>query len=125
MKLTLVQRNNFINEHLIPKLTEIGLCFDGKPISFNRFKKDADVHCYGTGTNKIYVIYFGNKENRFGFYPPRTTKKESLEISYQYYLTLFGDIDFNEFLYENVCWGNCGVPISYGKLRISENTFGW
>jgi len=52
----------------------------------------------------------------FAFYPPRTTKKESLEIAYQYYLTMVENADINEFTYGNVCWTDCGYPLNYRRV---------
>ena len=67
---------------LMQKMELIGLAVQRKPISFNKFKKYADAHQYGSRSNKIYIVYCGlPKENLFGFYPPMTTKKESLEIT--------------------------------------------
>lgn len=101
------------------KLTEVGLLIDGKLVSFAQFKKLADTHSY-TGWNghriKKYIIFVGNpRNNLFGFYPPATTKKESLEIAYSYLM----DVDQN-YIDENIVWGNWGIPISYGKLRAIE-----
>ena len=68
-------------------------------------------------SNKIYIVFYGHpKQNMFAFYPPRTTKKESLEIAYQYYLTMVEDTDINEFTYGNVCWTDRGYPIIYRKV---------
>tara|TARA_R110000868_G_scaffold147711_3_gene369271 strand:+ start:821 stop:1147 length:327 start_codon:yes stop_codon:yes gene_type:complete len=104
-------------DEILAKMELIGLTKEGKAISFNQFKKIADPHQYGNRGNKIYIVYCGlPKENLFGFYPPRTTKKESLEIAYQYYLSIFEDQDINEFAYGNIKWGDTGYPISYRKL---------
>jgi len=104
-------------EEIIPKLTELGLVNDGKPLSFSAFKKYAEAHPYGRRPY-IYIIFVGVKNNRFGFYPPKCNKLMSLKIAYQYYIDLFSDMK-QEWLDGNVCWGNCGLPLAYGKLRIS------
>ena len=102
---------------LIQKMELIGLAVQGQPLSFNKFKQYADAHQYGSRSNKIYIVYCGlPKENLFGFYPPRTTKKESLEIAYQYYLSVFENEEINEFTYGNIAWGVNGYPLSYRKL---------
>lgn len=101
------------------KLAALGLVSNGKAITFTEFKKVGDVHQYGRGKNKLYVIYLGSpKENLFAFYPPQTTKKESLEIAYQYFIDIATTEMKQEYLDENVMWGNCGIPISYGSLRV-------
>jgi hypothetical protein len=102
-------------EQIIPKLTELGLVKDGNPVSFAAFKKIADAHPYGR-RHYIYVIYVGTKENRFGFYPPRTNKVESVKIAYGYYLDLFSEMK-QEWLDGNVKWGNCGISLMYSGLR--------
>ena len=100
------------------KMELIGLSVNGKPISFSKFKAKADAHQYGSRSNKIYIVYIGlPKENLFGFYPPRTTKKESLEIAYQYYMSVFEQEEYNnEFYYGNMAWGCNGYTLSYRKL---------
>lgn len=99
------------------KMELIGLSVNGKPISFGKFKSISDAHQYGVKGNKRYIVYIGHpKENLFGFYPPQTTKKESLEISYDYYLSVFDNDYNNEFIYGNIAWGKNGYPINYRKL---------
>lgn len=102
-------------DQVIPKLTELGLAKDGKPVSFAAFKRIADAHPYGRRPY-IYAVYVGPKENKFGFYPPRRNKQESLLIVYDFYLELFTDKSFRWEM-EHIVWGNCGIPLAYGKLR--------
>ena len=104
-------------KELIEKMELIGLSVNHKPIRFSKFKERADAHQYGSRSNKIYIVYCGHpRENLFGFYPPRTTKQESLQIAYQYYLSVFESEHHNEFTYGNVCWTDCGYPLSYRKV---------
>jgi len=99
------------------KMELIGLSVNNKPISFSKFKERADAHQYGSRGNKIYIVYCGlPKENLFGFYPPKTTKQESLQIAYQYYLSVFESEHNNEFTYGNIAWGQNGYTLSYRKL---------
>ncbi len=64
-----------------------------------------------------YIVFYGHpKQNMFAFYPPRTTKKESLEIAYQYYLTMVENAEINEFTYGNVCWTDRGYPLNYRRV---------
>jgi len=104
-------------KELIEKMELIGLSVQGKPISFGKFKERADAHQYGNRSSKIYIVYIGHpKQNLFGFYPPRTTKKESLEIAYEYYLSVFDNENHNEFTYGSIAWGCNGYTLSYRKL---------
>lgn len=109
-------------EFVLPLMERIGLVKEGKPISKTAFNKLADIHQYGKrkkdGT--LHIIYFGHpKENCFAFYPPQTNKKESLDIAYRDYLDCFTEMK-QEFHDENVMWGNCGIPIGYGNIRVHE-----
>ena len=104
-------------EQIREKLELIGLTKEGKAISFSQFKKVADPHQYGSRSNKIYIVYYGHpKQNMFAFYPPQTTKKESLEIAYQYLLSALEDPFMTEFDYGDIAWGDTGYPLSYRKL---------
>ena len=104
-------------KELIEKMELIGLSVNHKPIRFSKFKAKTDAHQYGSRSNKIYIVYIGHpKQNLFGFYPPRTTKQESLQIAYEYYLSVFENEDYNEFTYGNIAWGVNGYPLSYRKL---------
>jgi len=99
------------------KLELLNLIVDNKPVSFTKFKSIADAHQYGRGSGKIYIVFYGHpKQNMFAFYPPRTTKKESLEIAYQYYLTMVENPEINEFTYGNVCWTESGYPLNYRRV---------
>ena len=104
-------------DEILAKKELIGLTKEGKAISFNQFKKIADPHQYGSRGNKIYIVYYGHpKQNMFGFYPPQTTKKESLMIAYQYLLSALEDPFMSEFEFGDIAWGDRGYPISYRKL---------
>lgn len=103
-------------DQVIPKLTELGLAKDGNPVSFAAFKKVADAHPYGRRPY-IYAVYVGPKENKFGFYPPRRNKQESILIAYSYYVNLFNCEPISWVTSVTVSWGNCGIPLAYGKLR--------
>ena len=99
---------------VIERMELLGLSKNLRPISFKAFKEYADCRLYGRGKNRIYIVFCGMpKQNLISFYPPQTTKKESLEISYQYYLSLFEDLDNNEFTYGNVACTQRGYPLSY------------
>lgn len=87
-------------------------------ISKSLFSASADIHQYGT-RSKLHVWYFRNSKDRiYGFYPSQGSKKDQLAECYQMYLeTLNGNMDYLDC--GDICFGNCGIPISYGKLRVS------
>ena len=101
-------------EQVLPKMTELELIKDGKPVSLNAFKKMADIHRYG---RSLRVIYVGTRDNKFGFYPQMgCTQKEALEDAYGYFMDCVSGY-MSDWNCGNVCWGNCGIPISYSKMR--------
>jgi hypothetical protein len=105
----------FLNQ----KLIDMGLITDkGEPISFAKFKKLCDIHQYGRGQRRLFIIFIGQpKENLFAFYPPTCTRPEMLKIAYEYLVdTITTDIK-QEFLDSNMQWGNCGYPLSYADVR--------
>lgn len=105
-------------EQVNGKFEVLGLLPNGKPISFAKFKQYADAHLYGRGKDKIYIVYVGiPRQNLFAFYPPRTTKADSLAISYQYYLDTVTTEMKQEYLDKNVVWSTGGYPIFYRKIR--------
>lgn len=100
----------------------------GKPLSFAGFKQRAEVHDFGRGRNPLRIIYIGHpKQNLFGFYPMRDTKEQCLKDAYIAYTDLVEGQIADELLLEdyvspNGCdiqWGNAGMPIAYGDLRIT------
>lgn len=101
------------------KLKDLGLITEtGEPISFAKFKKLADIHRYGNGQRRLFIIFVGKpKENLFAFYPPTCTRPEMLKISYGYLLDTIQTEMKQEFLDCNVQWGNCGIPLGYGDVR--------
>jgi hypothetical protein len=101
------------------KLKDLGLITDkGQPISFAKFKQLADIHQYGKGQRRLFIIFVGHpRENVFAFYPPTCTRPEMLKIAYEYLLDTITTEMKQEYLDENVMWGNCGIPLNYGAVR--------
>lgn len=97
-----------------------------KVISFAGFKKLVDVHDYGNGRNPFRIIILRNsRENIFGFYPMQDTMAKNLTESYEMLCSLVNTVDSsNDFdlsmLDDDIQFGNCGIPISYGNLRFIE-----
>ena len=104
-------------EQVNEKFEALGLLPNGKPVSFAKFKQYASAHQYGRGSNKLYIIFVGQpRENLFAFYPPHGTKADCLAIAYEYYLDTVATDMKQEYLDENVMWGNKGYPLSYGRI---------
>lgn len=101
------------------KLKEIGLTDEkGNVISFAQFKKLADIHQYGNGAKRLYIIFVGNpKNNLFGFYPMTDTRPNMLKETYGYLVDIATTELKQEFLDGNVIWGNCGYPLQYKGIR--------
>jgi hypothetical protein len=86
---------------------------NNKPLSYTGFKNRASVHKYG----KYKVVFVGfPRKNLFGFYTMYGADSEVMKEAYDMYVRLVkGDItDYND---DDVQWGNCGIPLSYGNLR--------
>jgi hypothetical protein len=115
---------NLTREQILMNLREIGLLQNDKPVSLSEFKKAGTLHVYkGIYTSRkstLKIIFFGHpKQNLFGFYPPQTTVAESWKIAYQYFLNIVTNEAMEDFCDRNVMWGNRGIPISYGALRVA------
>ncbi len=91
----------------------------GEPLTKTGFKNRLDIHEYGRGRNKLLTLFVGTKENKFAFFPLRGTKVDAINEAYDMYVKLvngeFEDVDSGD-----ICWGNCGVPLVYGKVRRFE-----
>ena len=109
----------FAYNRIMRHFQQIGLLTnDGKPLSKTAFIKLADIHTYGTGRNSINIWYFRNsKDVIYGFYPMQSSKKEQATECYKYYLDLIsGEMDCVDC--GDVCFGNKGIPLQYGKLGV-------
>ena len=103
---------------LTHKLKDLGLITEsGEPISFAKFKKLVDIHQYGNGKRRLFILFVGVKDNKIGFYPPTTNKLEMVKIAYEYLVDTITTDMKQEYLDGNVQWGNCGIPLAYGNLR--------
>ena len=97
----------------------IGLIKGGKLIGKTAFKELANVHLYGKQTNNLRIIFFGfPKECMYGFYPMfRESKAKQLDTMYVWCnVVIEGEMRW--FDNENIQFGNCGIPLSYGDLRV-------
>lgn len=120
-----VFHKHFMDYHtfVLSKLKELGVYDDDKDclVSLNSFKNDyADVHTYGRGHNKKFIIFVGlYKSNLFGCYVDFniTTKANAIKESYS---MLKGLLEGNKEILdiEDIQWGNSGIPLSYGDIRI-------
>ena len=46
----------------------------------------------------------------------RDSKLSNLKESYDLYVNLINSKS-NDEVHDDISWGNCGIPLSYGKLR--------
>ena len=97
----------------------IGLLKDGKSISKSQFKKLADIHTYGRGKKSLNIWYFRNSiDIIYGFYPSQGNLKIQLEECYEWYLEMIsGNLESID--NGDICFGNRGIPLCYGKLSIN------
>lgn len=107
----------------ISKLKELGVYDNTNEclVSLNRFKNDyADVHVYGRGRNKRFIVFVGHpKQNMFGCYIITNITTKASAIREAYYMLnelLEGNKELLDDCY--IQWGNSGVPLSYGSIRI-------
>lgn len=92
---------------------------DGKPISKSLFTKLADIYTFGNGRKALKVWYFrSGRECIYGFYPMQGNQKENQTECYEWYLDIVkGNMEPID--NKDVMFGNCGIPLAYGALRIS------
>jgi hypothetical protein len=92
---------------------------NGVPVSKSLFTKLADIHTYGNGRKAFKVWYFRTtREVIYGFYPMQGTAKENQTECYQWFLEVVnGNMEAVDS--HDIMFGNCGIPLAYGALRIS------
>lgn len=105
------------HKFLIDKLKSLGMVSeDGKPVLYSTFKNRASVHRYG---RHLKIVYLGiPKENLFGFYVFYNTDAIVMKDAYKMLLKLVKG-DMEDFDNEDLQWGNCGIPLVYGRMRKS------
>jgi hypothetical protein len=101
------------------KIKDLGLIDENdKPISFAKFKQRIDIHQYGKGQRRLFILFIGQpKENLLAFYPRTDTRPSMLKIAYEYLVDTITTSSKEEYEDDNVMWGNCGYPLSYGRVR--------
>lgn len=85
------------------------------------FGKLADIHVYGKGRHAMKVLIFMSVDNGnktiYGFFPNSGTRAEVIAESYNMYIdTCNGNMEHID--NGDIQFGNCGIPMSYGKLRV-------
>jgi hypothetical protein len=104
------------NEQLIDNLKLLGLVSieNGNPISYSGFKNRASVHKYG---NRHKIVFIGHpKQNLFGFYTMYGNDSEVMKEAYTMFVKLVKG-DMEGYNYNDIQWGNAGIPLGYGDLR--------
>jgi hypothetical protein len=97
----------------------IGLTKGGKLIGKTAFKVLANVHTYGKQSNNLRIIFFGfPNECMYGFYPIyNENKAKQLDAMYKWCIQIM-DVYTGYFEQENIQFGQKGIPLSYGDLRV-------
>lgn len=107
-----------VHERMLRQFESLGLIVGGKPISKTAFVKQADIHTYGRGNRGLKIWFFRNSRNIIWvFYPMQGAKAKNAIECYNWFLELIeGNMESIDS--EDVCFGDAGIPLSYGKLRI-------
>jgi len=105
------------------KLKAINLLGEAnRPVKYSVFKNMATIQKYGKGRNVKKIVFAGKpKENLFGFYVIHDTDPNVMKEAYSIYkLLVNGDREVLED--SSVIWGNSGLPLAYGYIRITNGT---
>jgi hypothetical protein len=114
-------------KRLQAKLRMLNLIDDkNSPVLYSTFKNKASIHRYKGRTGTLKIVFIGKpKENLIGFYAAFKNDTD-VNVMREAYSNLCliakGDIFPHES--QAVQWGNAGIPITFGNLRVVENKFG-
>ena len=91
---------------------------NGKPLSKQIFEGKLDIHRYGNRRNPLKILLVRNSRTlMYGFYPEQGTTRNNINECYKMYLKIISgdmeDVDIGD-----VQFGNYGIPIAYGNLRV-------
>jgi len=110
----------FTIKQLQAKLQKLGILNeDNEPILYSAFKNRASIHKYRAREGVLKIVFVGHpKENLFGFYASFANDND-VNVMREAYKNLkliaSGKLEPHE--NDEVQWGNCGIPLAYGKLR--------
>ena len=91
------------------------------PISFTGFKNRCSIHKYGKSHK---IVFLGHpKQNLFGFYVMYAADAVVLKEAYQMFLNVINKNDISDYENNDLQWGNAGIPLGYGNIRTTENSF--
>jgi len=109
----------FAYDRVMRDWESIGLIRGGKLIPKSRFNFFANVHVYGKRSNNLRIIFFGNpKDCMYGFYPAFSeSQAKQLSAMYKWCENVIAG-EMNYFDNDYIQFGNCGIPLSYGNLRV-------
>jgi len=112
----------FSQIRLIRDFKELGMLDkNNKPLSKSKFLEKANVHCYGRAKNKVYRFYFYKKPHECMYMFESLfigVKPMQLLEAYTNYTSIFlGLLDSLDS--GLIQFGNCGIPLTNSKLRIS------
>jgi len=115
--------NLFIYSHskVMNDFEKIGLIKNGKALTKKEFIERGDMHQYGNSRQNLRIVFFGRKDCLYGFYPYIIgNKKYTYDATYNIYKSfVLGNIASLDD--ECIQFGNCGIPLSYGDLRVTAN----
>ncbi|MES2515932.1 MAG: hypothetical protein V4580_17395 [Bacteroidota bacterium] len=116
---------DYVQDRVLIHWETLGLIVKGKPVTKTAFKKLADVHTYGYGKRCFNVAYFRNsKDCMYGFYPQYQGDSQTKTLQYAYEnFRAFIDGDSEPFDMKDIQFGNTGIPIGYGDLRVRYTGF--
>ena len=108
----------YLYDRVMRDWEKIGIMRAGKLIPKSRFKFFANVHVYGKRSNNLRIIFFGNpRDCMYGFYPMFSENQvKQINAMYQWCENVIGG-EMCYFDNDDIQFGNCGIPISYGNLR--------
>lgn len=109
----------FVHTRVMKHFVSLGLVDEKlNPVSKAKFTKLADIHTYGRGKKAFKIWFFRNSRDvMYGFYPMQGNKTDNANECYQYFTDIVsGNVECLDT--KDVQFGNCGVPISYGNLRV-------
>jgi len=108
----------FAHERIMYHLSDGFLKPNDKPLSKKEFADKLDIHQYGRGKNRLFILLLRNSINiMYGFYPTTDTRPKMIAEAYKWYTEII-EGNLNSFDDGDVQFGNRGIPIHYADLRV-------
>jgi hypothetical protein len=108
----------FAHERIMYHLSDGFLNPNDKPLSKKEFAEKLDIHQYGRGKNRLFILLLRNSIGvMYGFYPYTDTKPKMIAQAYKWYTEII-EGNLNSIDDGDVQFGNKGIPIVYGDLGV-------